>query len=83
MNPSSSGHRGDDAIAYRVLVRSGHGVERFDQPAEAAERPFAGRRYAAIIEDVPADALLREEDDALQWFVDLFVADLMQTQPAP
>lgn len=55
-----------------MLVRSGYGVERSDEPAVVAERP-AGR-YATV-EDPRADALTREEDDPFQWFVDLFVAE--------
>lgn len=82
MNPSSSGHRGVGDIAYRVLVRSGYGVDSVKKSAVAAERPPVPVR--TVIEDVAADAVVLEDDDTFQWFVNLFVAEYAsEAKPGP
>jgi hypothetical protein len=67
-----------------VLVRSGYRVERTEAPAGAAKRPLAGREMRVVVEDVTAEAVLRDADDHFQWFVDLFIAEYAsEAKPRP
>jgi hypothetical protein len=57
-------------------MRSGAaGIDRTHPRAVAAKRQLAERDAVAVVETRPAEALLVEDDDHFQWFVDLFVAE--------
>ena len=76
MNPSSSGHRREASIAYGVLMRSSSaGIDRTHDRAVAARQPLVERDIVAAVEAPSGEALLLEQDDHFQWFVDLFVAE--------
>ena len=55
-------------------VRSGYGVDRTDQSLLAGERPLLAHSQAIAVQEVAGGAS-SEEDDAFQWFVNLFVAE--------
>jgi hypothetical protein len=55
-------------------VRTGRHIDRTDHPALAGELPIA-RISTAPVELAAATSRRQDEDDTLQWFVDLFVAE--------
>lgn len=61
-------------------MRFRSGVDATDQPSLAAERPLLIDTPAVTIEEVAGSARSPEEDDAFQWFVNLFVAEY-STEP--
>ena len=75
MNPSSGRHHWDVDISYRSSVRFRSTVDQTDQPSLAAERPLLPDTRARTIEEVAGSASSSEDDDAFQWFVNLFVAE--------
>ena len=62
-------------ISYRSLVRSGYAVDPQDQSSLARERSSLTDTSPRAIEEVAGIAPSSEEDDAFQWFVNLFVAE--------
>ena len=56
-------------------MRSGYGVDRTDQPLLAGERPLLAHSQAIAVQEVAGGRPSSEEDDAFQWFVNLFVAE--------
>ena len=76
MNPSSGRHHWDVDISYRSSVRSRYGVDPIHQPSlEADRRPLLPDTQTRTIEEVAGSASSSEDDDAFQWFVNLFVAE--------
>ena len=62
-------------ISYRCFVRSRSGVDPTDQPSLAVERPLLTDTQPRTIEEVAGRPSSSEDDDAFQWFVNLFVAE--------
>ena len=56
-------------------MRSRADVDPTDQPSLAPERPVLTDTPALTIEEIAGSAPSSEEDEAFQWFVNLFVAE--------